>query len=258
MSCEKVLQQLSEYLDQALVHDDAILVAQHLEKCIQCRNEYASMSEMRDALNSLPRRSAPAYLRSIIRHRIASQDSFGARLKNEFELRWSRIRTLEGVWYVTRAIGIAMASVCFILTSNALAPCYVVNASASVTPTIAFSSPDYGKEVGINVLRKLGIPVLTRNVKSKAAINDLYFDNFGQNSAQKGKDDGFSVVTEVDRSGVAKIENVLEYPIDQALLNNFSEMINSARCRPASKNGQAVRSRMVMMFSKISVNSVYN
>ena len=253
MSCEKVLMQLSEYLDEALVPDAATHVSQHLENCIQCRKEYAQMSEIRTKLNSLPRHSAPECLRGIIRHRIASRDSFGVRLKDEFELRWSRIRTLEKVWYATRAIGIVMAVVCFILTSNALAPFYVVNASASITPNIGFSSPDYGQEVGINVLKKLGIPVSTKNIKSKAAINDLYFVNFGQNHAQNGKDDGFSVVTEVDRSGVAKIENVLQYPADQDLLYNFSDMISSARCRPASKNGQAVKSRMVMMYSKISV-----
>jgi len=253
MSCEKVLLQLSEYLDEALASDAAIYVSQHLDNCIQCRKEYERMSEMRNVLNSLPRHSAPECLRGIIRHRIASQDSFRLCLKHDIERRWSRIRTLEGIWYATRAIGIVMASVFFILTSNALAPFYVVDASASITPNIVFSSPDYGQEVGINVLRKLGIPVSTKNVKSKAAINDLYFVNFGQNHAQNGKDDGFSVVTEVDGSGVAKIENVLEYPDDHDLLANFSDMISSARCRPASKNGQAVKSRMVMMYSKISV-----
>ena len=252
MSCEKVLQQLSEFLDEALAPGDATRVSQHLDNCIQCREEYRRLSELRDSLNSLPRQTAPECLRGIVRHRIASQDSLRTRLKNDIELRWSRIRTLERIWYLTRAFGIVMASVCFILTSNALSPFYVVDASAPVTPSLAFS-PDYGQEVSINVLRRLGIPVLIRNVKSKAAINDLYFVNFGQNISREGKDDGFSVVTEVDRSGAAKIENVLEYPANQDLLYNFNDMINSARCRPASKNGHTVRSRMVMMFSKISV-----
>ena len=55
------------------------------------------------------------------------------------------------------------------------------------------------------------------------------------------------------RSGAAKIQNVLEYPADSTLLDNFNNMLISARCRPASHNGRAVDSHLVLSFSKISV-----
>ena len=84
-------------------------------------------------------------------------------------------------------------------------------------------------------------------------IHDLYLLNFGQSASRTSADDSFSVVTVIDRSGTVKISNVLEYPVDKSLLTDFNAMIMSARCRPASQNGRAVDSHLVMNFSKISV-----
>ena len=56
-------------------------------------------------------------------------------------------------------------------------------------------------------------------------INDLYLVYFGQSAMRTGKDDTFSVVTMVDRSGAAKIQNVLEYPADRKLLTDFNSML---------------------------------
>jgi hypothetical protein len=108
-----------------------------------------------------------------------------------------------------------------------------------------------------SVLKNLGMVTTAAQRRpihsSDPRINDLWFLNFGENASRTVAADSFSVVTLVDRSGSAKIENVLEYPADSRLLYNFHAMLQSARCRPASQNGRAVESYMVLSFNMISV-----
>ncbi|MGD0309004.1 MAG: hypothetical protein ABSC02_06910, partial [Acidobacteriota bacterium] len=59
----------------------------------------------------------------------------------------------------------------------------------------------------------------------------------------------------VDRSGAAKIQDILEYPVDESLLSAFAEMIMSANWRPASRNGRAVDSQLVLTFSRVYVSN---
>jgi len=232
-------------------------VSQHLDHCINCRRELSSLSTMHNKLRGLNNVSAPAYLGALVQRRIvkSQQESWSKQLRNELERCWSKVRTIEGMWYVTRAMGTVMASLFFVLISFAITPYYMTVSNASA-PLGQFTtlSPSYRQQVGVNVLKKLGIPAQAQIVnRSQAAINNLYILEFGENVSKTGKDDSFSVVTEVDRSGSAKIQNVLQYPEDRDLLDNFNEMISIARCRPASENGHAVASHLVFMFSTISV-----
>ena len=111
-----------------------------------------------------------------------------------------------------------------------------------------------GEELG--VLSYLGMqPVETqrRPIKpSNAKINDLYFVNLGQKATH---DDTVSVVTVVNRSGAATVQDVLEYPVEDSLLSEVTDMIMSADWRPASENGRAVDSCLVFTFSTILVKN---
>jgi hypothetical protein len=257
MLCKKVLPLLSEYFDEILDADIAVQVSQHIDKCIHCRKELESLSILHGKLRSAKKINAPEYLHHLVQHRLAAmrQDCWRKRVQNELERRWSKIRTTEGMWYVTRALGTVVASAFFFLISISISP-YYINVNAPVNaPSVLISS--YGQEVMMNVLPRLGllpaVAVQKPISKSDAAINDLYLMDFGQSISQAGKDDNFTVMYEVDRSGSAKIKKVLEHPVDQSLLNTLNEVISSARCRPASENGQSVPSYLILMFSKISV-----
>jgi hypothetical protein len=108
------------------------------------------------------------------------------------------------------------------------------------------------------VLRNLGVITLESQRRpispSDPGINGLYLLNFGQSVSRARADDSFSVVTVVDRSGTATIQNVLEYPSDTTLLSSFNAMLTSARCRPARHNGRDVDAHLVLSFSVISVS----
>jgi hypothetical protein len=249
MVCRIVSKQLSEYIDEVLDAGAAVQVSQHLNICENCRKEYESLVFIQQKLKSLPKAKAPAYLRSLIQHQLSKeQESWRLQLRNFLERRWSIIRTTEGIWYMSKALGMIMTSICILLISSVITPYYDMNAA---NPT--FLSPAYSQQVGMNVLIKLGLQSAPPYEKSSAAINNIYFANFGKSVSPSENDVNLSVVAEIDRSGSAKIHDVLEYPQDSQVLSNFNQMIANARCRPASKNGQAVPSRMVIMFNQVSV-----
>jgi hypothetical protein len=252
MLCKTVLQRLSEYFDGVLESDAAVEVNQHLRQCIGCRKEYDSIVALHRRLRSLRGVQAPEYMEGLVRLRIAreTEDLWHKRLRDWIELCWSRIRTTEGMWYWTRALGTVLTSICFFLIN----PIYF---DVNQPPERGVLPAAYTQQVGLNVLQKLGmLPAEEINgpkTRTEPAINPLYLVSFAQNMQDSEEDDTLSVVAVVGSNGAAKIKDVLQYPTDRNLLSNFNEMISSARCRPASKNGKAVDSHMVLTFSRISV-----
>jgi hypothetical protein len=260
MLCKKVLPVLSEYLDGVLDSDTAVQVSQHLDHCLSCRREYKNLSRVQDTLRSMKRVQAPEYLHRLVEHRVSSMqgDSWRTRLQNDLERRWSKIRTIEGTWYLTRAAGTVMACILFIVIASSMAPFLRVN--AQVPERSRLVPTDYFSQVGLSVLSTFGLfpkqgieNIPEEKTKSNAAMSDEYLLDFGQRVSKEGEDDSFMVLADVDEKGAAKIRSVPEYPEDSNLLNSFHEMILAARCRPAVKNGQTVPSNLIFLFNKISV-----
>ncbi len=256
MLCKKVLPLLSEFFDGVLDTDTSIKVSQHLDQCISCRKEFKALSAMHAKLNSLNRVPAPEYLRHLVQHRVVEmqKSTWRSRLQDELELRWSRIKTTEGMWYATRAMGTVMATVFFFLISSIISPYYIEADSAAARRDLR-GDPAFSQKVGESVLVNLGmLPPKKRMPSTKPAINDEYLYNFADRNAHLKDNDQFSVVMAVDQSGAPKIQRILEYPENHSLLNDFNDMIASAKCRPASKDGESIPSHMALMFSKIVVS----
>jgi len=256
MNCRKVISRLSLLLDDMLDGEQSRETLRHLDGCRECRREWERLVELQRKLGSLGRAVAPDYLHHMVMTRIEAerQCTWQASLKSAVEYRWSRIRSTEGLWYLTRLAGAAATCLFFLLMSAAMNPAYFNIPAPADRGTL---SPEARYQLVTGVLKNLGMtPVEAQKKpigKSDPMIHDLYLLNFGQSASRAGSDDSFSVVTVIDRRGTVKISNVLEYPSDKSLLTDFNAMITSARCRPASQNGRAVDSHLVMNFSKISV-----
>ena len=258
MTCQFARKRLSLYLDERLIGRAAHEVSDHLSACAACRVELDRLALLQSRLGELRRaeRGAPSHLRTLVDMRLQMErrDSLLDSLRDAWEYRWSRIRTTEVLWWTARLAGTMASFVFFFALYTAMSPLYVPFPSA---PNDRGAWTNLRQQFPQSVLRNLGlIPVEAQRrpiSASDAQINDLYLLNFGQSVSRRGADDSFAVLTSVDRSGAAKIQNVLEYPVDSTLLDNFNNMLISARCRPASHNGRAVDSHLVLSFSKISV-----
>jgi hypothetical protein len=113
------------------------------------------------------------------------------------------------------------------------------------------------QQLAVGVLTNLGLPPVEAQRRpispSDPKINDLNLVNFGQSALSSGHDDTISVVTVIDRNGRAKVQRILEYPVDESLLSAVTDWLTSTSWRPASRNGRAVDSQLVLTFSKIYV-----
>jgi hypothetical protein len=263
MLCTKVIPLLSGYFDEILDDDAEIQVSQHLDQCTSCRKELDDLSAVHDKLKSLKGIQAPKYLRNMVQLRLASmdQDRWPMRIQNTFERRWSIMRSTEGMWYMSKALGIVMTAVFFFLIPCSINP-LEIEANSSIVDRSIYTRAEK-QRVALNVVAKLGM--LPKDVQeelarprqavvSKAAIHEKYLSRFGESFSQDGNDYDFAVVTYVAPNGKAQGQNVLEHPNAQNFLNSFNKVISSGRFVPARENGgEAVPSHMLLMFSKISV-----
>lgn len=256
MLCEKVLPLLSEYFDEVLDAETAIQVSQHLDHCAQCRKELSGISAVHDKLASLNGIRAPEYLHDLVKHQVAnySKSNWRVQLREALERQWSLIRTIDGTWYANRILGTMMTAMMVVLIANGINP-VTVEATAPRSDRIV-NPTDYSKKVFRNVQAKFGRPPAKvppgRDVQL-SAIHYRYLDELGKSNPQYAEDDTLSVVATIDPVGIPKMQTVLESPSDQNLLRSVNEVISSARCRPASKNGQAVASYLVLIVSRVYV-----
>lgn len=252
MKCENVLKQLSWFADDIVSHDEAVRISRHLNQCSGCRREFDRLGELRRKLGALESIEPPEYLKHLIDLRLntTARQAWRERLRNAWEYRWSKIRSTEGMWYLTRLMGTATTFVFFFVISAAMNPLYL-SFNRQQTPERGAMYETFRE----NLLKNLGIPdgQKKHTSPSEPQINALYYLNFGENASRTGHDDSLAVAAVVDRSGAAKIQNVLEYPADSSLLAEFNSMLTSARCRPATQNGRAVDGHLVLVFSKITV-----
>jgi hypothetical protein len=218
MLCKNVLPLLSGFHDKVMDADASVQVSQHLDQCILCRKELESLSVLQGKLRSLKGIEAPEFLGSLVEHRIAEieKNSWRRNLRNELERMWSIIRTTDSTWYITKALGTVMTSLFFFLICS---------------NNMLLSPPNLKQPV----------------------INDDDLNKIAEIMSQSGKDDALTVLAKVDPSGSGKVQNVIERPNDQRLLNNVNEMIAKAHYRPASKNGKAIPSDILFIFRTISV-----
>jgi hypothetical protein len=255
MKCATVEKQLSWFLDDVLDADRSDRISEHLDQCSKCRTEFARLNHIRRKLGSLKSPEAPGYLRHLLELRLetAARQTWRESLRNAVEYRWSKIRTTERMWYLTRALGTLTTSLFFLAISASMNPLYELGFRQQVAPEKALVLQTLREQL----LKNVGLIPMDAQKKHAAPtepmINPLYLVNLGENASRKARDDTFSVVTVVDRSGAAKIQNVLEYPEDSSLLSDLNSMLMTARYRPAVQNGRAVESHLVMSFSRVSV-----
>jgi hypothetical protein len=257
MRCEKVLGQLSWYLDEMLAENLATEISNHLRSCPDCHRELLRLRSLRDALKGLQPVAAPDYLGDLVDLKIrqAHQETWQKRLQSALEYRWSKIKTLEGMWYITRLAGALATVMFFIAISSSINPFYLTLTN-QMPAGIDWPRTESSMQLAKGVQQAFGMPKAQKlPIRSQEAkINDEYLFNLSRSASLTDRNDTVSVVTMVDRNGAAKVQDVLEYPADDSLLNGFTEMINSAGWRPASQNGRAVDSMQVRIFSTIYVH----
>ncbi len=258
MKCEKVLSHLSLFLDGMLEDKYVSDVSRHLRTCADCGSEFAKLKILTNSLKDLPAVEAPDYLRSLVGVKInnASKETWRSSMRSALEYWWSRIRTTEGVWYWTRLTGVTATCILFLAIFSGMNPLDLgFGGQAAVQGDM-----ERPQQLGMGVLKNVGMAPVEYQMRhisrpSEPKINDLYMVRLGETAIRNPHDDTVSGVVAVDRKGAARVQGILEYPVDESLLSDFTDMIMSANWRPASRNGRAVDSQLVFTFSKVCVSN---
>jgi hypothetical protein len=254
MNCNRVLSQLSWFIDDVLDGSASDRISEHLNQCGGCRREFDRLLQLRRKLGSLSTPEPPEYLRHLLELRLSSdaRDTWRERVRYAWEYRVSKFRTTEGMWYLTRLAGSAVTVLLFLAISASINPIYYALPQQEWP-----ERTDLVQNLRDQLLRNVGVVSLDSQKKRSApmepGINPLYLLEFAESASRSSRDDTVAVAAVVDKRGEAKIQNVLEYPVDKNLLSDFNSMLVSARYRPATQNGRAVESHLVLAFSKISV-----
>jgi anti-sigma factor RsiW len=159
MKCENVLKHLSWFVDDLTDRDEADRMSRHLNQCSACHREFNRLLELRRKLGALDHIVPPDYLKHLIDLQLdtAARQPWLERLRTAWEYRWSKIRTTEGMWYLTRLMGTATTFVFFLVISAAVSPIYLSFDQQQMSERTAMYQTFREK-----LLKNLGIPVEVR------------------------------------------------------------------------------------------------
>ena len=255
MLCSTVLTRLSEFFDGALDDEMSLRVSQHLKRCKNCQKELDALANLHGKLNSLTRIPAPEYLHHLVQTRLSERkrNTWGRQIKDAFAFRWSRIRTTDFQFYWTRALGIAMTACCLFVISSSIDPFYTGSiAQAAGRSAIDKEASD---RMQTQISRNFGGGLMKLPERNYSpALHDGYLLEFGENATSDSDEDALTSVIEVDPSGMGTIQNVIESPHDQKLLDSLKDTIALARFRPGTKDGLLVSSQLVLKYYKMTVH----
>ena len=221
--CQKCQSLFSAYLDGAVSGQQMQQIANHLEACAVCANEFAALREMQQSLAALGPAKAPPDLGLKLRLAISHEQ---ARRKASW------IDTLSLKW------------------DNAIRP-MLVQVSAGFAGAVIFIG-------GIGLL--LGMvaapePVMANDEPLGAMTAPHYLYSTVSPSAIVSDHDSVIVVEAyVNAQGRVYDYNIVSGPDDPAVHSQVVDQLLMSVFQPASVFGAPVRGRVVLTFSGISVH----
>jgi hypothetical protein len=247
MLCNTVSKRLSEFFDGMLDDEMAFQVSQHLKQCVNCRKELDALSNLHGKLNSLTRIPAPEYLHHLVQTRVLERknNTWIRQIKDALAFRWSRIRTTEGQFYWTRALGLAMTAFFLFVISSSIDPFYKIGVTQASERSVIDN--EYSKSVRNRFSRSIGMLSIDFPEKSYGStLNTKQLLEFGESATSDWDEDAITGVIEVEPNGAGKIQYVITSPYDRKLLDSFINAIALTRFRPEFRNGQPVSSQLVI------------
>jgi putative zinc finger protein len=258
MSCERVTQLLSQYIDDVLSPAARVVVDEHLEKCPVCRAHNAQLRSITRGLAQLTRPIAPATLASSISDALIIEAS--ARRQSQRSFR----ETLEQ-WLEPRlmpyGVGSLASIVLFVSMFVALRPHFVAlqEAARQSNSLLAVQSRlpyDLNRPVTPEDFSSRRAPFAAQSPSldpggALAALTGAYADPRA-NVYQDGDD--MIVVADVFSNGSASLAGVVQAPRDPQMLTDFEIALRqSAAFVPASLDRRPDTMRVVFSVQKVDV-----
>ena len=220
MSCQTVLNSLSEFLDHRLSCDERARVSVHLAECRECTAHLRDLSELRNGLKNVPRTAVPERLRTQLQV-LASHE----------RARWNATKTLPLAMH-TWAVNIELA------IDNLMRPLALPLAGGLASalllfgllvPTLGFQ-PSVLNDVptGFYTAATL-VEVAPPGISNDEAVVELY----------------------VDAKGQATDYSVQQGEVSPAMQADLTRMMFFSRFTPATWFGQPTNGKVLVSFRRI-------
>jgi hypothetical protein len=220
MSCAQTRNLFSPYLDGAITGTEMQAVRVHLEECLPCGREYASLCRTQQLLTNAVRPQVPADLGLKIRLAISRE---AAQARRPYEGLRTRMENALEAFMVPATAGLVCAVLIFGLVAAILAVPGPLQANDEDVPLVLNTGP----ELQQSAFWTLG------SINADSLIIEAY----------------------VDPRGRVQDYRILSDPGDaQKLLPQVKRMLIFTTFRPAMSMGHPISSRAVLSFSKINVH----
>jgi hypothetical protein len=221
MSCQKVLNSLSEFLDHRVPGDQRSRITMHLAECRQCAARLRELSELRSSLKGLPQTAVPQRLQTQLQVLASHQRA-----------RWNATKTLSLALH-TWAVNIRLA------VDNLMRPLAVPLAGGLASALMLFS---------------LLVPTLGFR---PSVLNDvptvLYTAATLVEVAPPGISNDETVVElYVDAKGQATDYSVQRGQVSPAMQADLTTMMFYSRFTPATWFGQPTNGKVLVSFRRIN------
>lgn len=208
MTCDTVLEKVHDYLDQQLPASESSLIDRHLETCAQCSTHYAQFSMVRELLAERAPLCEVSSEQLWKRIQARRQRSVAGFIGEQWKRLYTYWRDLDSrvLWSKLAAFPVA---VCFFLLIMAEFP-PLQSLSIWTLPVVEESSV---------VFHLYPHPLIT---EVKVQQRDSEINGLASTVWNMPYEDSLSVVAEITPQGYGQIEQVLEYPRSDDLLQAVS------------------------------------
>jgi len=221
MSCQKVRNSLSEFLDHGVAGDERTRVALHLAACRACAAYLRELSELRNGLKSLPPAAVPGRLRTQLQV-LASRE----------RARWNATKTLPLALH-TLAVNTKLA------VDNLMRPLALplTGGLASALLLFALLVPTFGFRPSV----RNDVPTVLYTAATLVEVSPLGISN-----------DETVVELYVDAKGQATDYSVQQGKVSPEMQADLTKMMFCARFTPATWFGQPTNGRVLVSFRRIN------
>jgi hypothetical protein len=218
MKCSEAKRLISPMLDSMLESGKADELAQHMDDCVDCNTQFASLRQTRRMMVSMAAHAAPPELS--LRLKVAASQHLASRRNTRWDsvvVRWEN--ALNAFMFPATA-GLLSAVLIFGVLIGVLVPAHL--SSANDVPTMLYTPPE------------------------------MTLAPFGLGSGS-GNGDAILVEALIDAHGRVQDYRVLSAPGESELSPEMKNALIFTQFRPATSFGMPTSGRVVISFSNINV-----
>jgi hypothetical protein len=249
MRCKEFKWSASSFIDRRLEPDEAARYQAHLFTCADCRSQLSELRQVslafRDALLPDVPEEIHGNVMGAIRMRAAGELKLSDRIIGLLQKLNPQL--------VSYAAGAMVSAILFGMTLAGLRPIPSGGPIvAAYTPGV--SASDWVYHVYNGIPPDSGLGEYNHSYELPRVVDSSSLISFSNIAYQRPGDEGAAALVEVSPDGKGTLLQVLQEPNDPRLIDELKWSLSKRPFQPATRSGQPVQTRVVLLLQKIDVS----